>query len=639
MAEWKPKSAREVTDGEWRPKSGKPVEPHFSPPSFVRGQREADQMGDVQRFFTGMGGGAVNMAKNVGDVLTEGFDPRTPGVSWMKPDPQKWAEERAAQRYVTDSNVGEVGNFVGENAPLAAFGVGVGSALRAGLAKAAPVAIKAPGLVGKLVRALPRAVEGYYTGRAAGGPEHRNLGGGLGAAANVALPPLFSAGGRIMWRGLVNAGEAAQALHKAGVTKQTIGQMSPRSMVSQFEEAGTSSGAGGNILKAMRQEPVEQYQGVVLKKAPAPGSGPLPEGTVSERLRAAYESYDPAYGAIKEAPIPADMGGVSMRQAMGEAFDAVANNPDILADEIQRGAVNKFLQNKATVLDKVPVTPWPQSPRLPPGAAPGGPLGLPANASPSNPEALALALPDALARRGIVIPPKPVIPGMRGSIPAGAVMKVREGIRGQAAKTLASEDYTSAELLGGAEDVLTDALDTHLPKDGARKLRATDAAYAKYKTVADAVGRARDAPDGFRPTHLEAAVKAAAPTDDAYARGWGGELRDLSRHGREVFDQRVPLTGARALTAGPGHWVTTPTAVAANALFNSSPTVKNAMLGNLPLQRALTAAEAKLLRQESLARALRMTAAKELAADPIQSRLTDMTNWWDGLTGSKQKKP
>lgn len=538
----------------------------YVPNTLASGEDAVRGMSAYDRLMAGVGAGFDAVGKNVGDLVTQGFDPRTPGVARLRPDPEAWEEERRNTQALSDTTPGFIGKIVGETAGMAPATMAASAALPGLLPPA--VAASAPWLA----RALPKAArmafnaaEGFGQGYLMGGPGARKEAGGIGAAINAVGGPLLGKALAATYRGVVKPTAAALKLMKEGVSDLTIGQMSPRSWLSQFEEAGTSSGAGGNILKAQRQRAVDQWKDVVLRKTTPPGMPPATEGSTAEKLAETYRGFNEAYGPIKASPVPADMGGVTMRDAMSEAFRAATEDPMVMAPQATRDMVGEFLGNQATLLDRVPMTPWPSSPLLPAGQALPRAMGLPANAGASS-GAMVPTQANPLAQAGgIIIPPKPVVPGLRGTIPAGAVMKVRENIREEIGRQLSGKnpDYTSARFLENAEEPLTNALDTHLPKDAAKKLRGVDSQYRKYKTVEDTVRRAGDAPDGFRPTHLEAAVKAREEAGN-YARGAGGVMRDLSAGGREVFDGRVPLTGARYLTAGPMHWVTSPMAAFAN---------------------------------------------------------------------------
>lgn len=608
MSEWMPKSAREVPEEEWMPKSAKAVT-LARPRSVLHLAKAAvDEMNPAERFASGIGYGLTNTGKNVGDILANlpGQSPwlagaKNLGVEFLRPDREKWAEEQKDASFLTDTTSGMLGNVVGESAALLPLSMATGGAARLipAAAKGAPF----------LARALPKAaqfalnaLEGGGQGYVTGGPENRDTGSMMGALGNAVVGPLLSKTLGAAYRGIVKPTASALKLVKEGVKDLTMGQMAPRSALAQFEEAGTSSGLGGSILRAQRERGVDQWKDVIFNKQKPPGMANLPEGTDAERLAAAYQGFNEAYSPIKSKPIPADMGGVTMRDAMKEAFHAAAEDPRVMTDGNTRAMVEKFLQNEGTILDKVQTTPWPSSPLLASGQAQaGGPLRLSTAAAAAAPDSSALALRQAnpLAKQGgIIIPPKDVIPPMRGSIPAEALMEVREGIRREA-REQTGDDSAARRLLGNAEETLSDALDTHLPRDAAENLRAIDAQYRKHKVVSDAVRRAGDSPEGLRPMHLSNAVK-AHEDPGKYARGGGGALRDMAAAGRDVFDARIPLTGARYLTAGPLNYVTAPIAALANMGLP-----KRLLTGTTKPQQLAQGVEAALQKQLAIASFLR----------------------------------
>jgi hypothetical protein len=111
-----------------------------------------------------------------------------------------------------------------------------------------------------------------------------------------------------------------------------------------------------------------------------------------------------------------------------------------------------------------------------------------------------------------------------------------------------------AQAMDRAEGVINQALNSQLPSDASALLQRTDQQYSQYKVVENAVARSRDNAAGLTPAQLSAAV-AQNLESGSYARGAGGPLRDLARAGQEVFANRTPPTGARAITAGTLGWL------------------------------------------------------------------------------------
>lgn len=130
------------------------------------------------------------------------------------------------------------------------------------------------------------------------------------------------------------------------------------------------------------------------------------------------------------------------------------------------------------------------------------------------------------------------------------LLAVRSNIR-DALRQKARTGDEVIPLLKDAESAVTQAIVKGAPPEVAEKLAATDQQYALYKTLEDAARRAGDQPAGLSPTHLQNAIKGST-APGAYSRGAGGELRDLARAGKETFDVRVPMTGARMVTMIPG---------------------------------------------------------------------------------------
>ena len=108
------------------------------------------------------------------------------------------------------------------------------------------------------------------------------------------------------------------------------------------------------------------------------------------------------------------------------------------------------------------------------------------------------------------------------------------------------------EILTGAEQKITAALDSQLPPNVVQQVRAIDAKYGNFKVLEDALNRAMDRPEGFTPSQFSQAVRAGTTSKMGYAAG-GGRMRDVSRAASDVFTARQPPTGrqmAALLAAG-----------------------------------------------------------------------------------------
>jgi hypothetical protein len=145
-----------------------------------------------------------------------------------------------------------------------------------------------------------------------------------------------------------------------------------------------------------------------------------------------------------------------------------------------------------------------------------------------------------------------------GAIDSGDVLNLRSFLR-QELRNLPDDARQERALFENAVGALSDALESQLPEDAVSALRAADVQYAKAKTVADAVGRARDQVGGFTTKQLSTAVAQNTPTS-LYQQGGGGELRRLAQAGEKTVGAKIPVTGARLLSAGPVPYLTAPLA-------------------------------------------------------------------------------
>lgn len=606
-----------------------------------------ESMGPLERFRVGIGAGLSNIAKNVGDIAS----PILPDA--LTPDRQKWKEERELVAPVTDTTAGGAGEFVGE------------------VAATLPIGMGAEGLVAKTAgRLLPRAgalaarlAGGAAPGYVAAGPDHRVGGAVAGGLTALALPYA----GRLLgkaYRGVVKPSAAAQALREKGVEGMTIGQMSPQSLLAGFEEAG-QSGPMGQIIKEQRGKGLESWRKLVLNQGRAPGAPELASAAdPNAALAQAYEGFGPAYDKVRDVPVSVT--------GIGKALAGAADDPGIYATPEHVAAARRFLGNEAGLLERAapevtervakPPTPLRVVPddvtanaepwQLPNahagfGEAPLGALpkalqkmgGVEGTVVPEatvrrpgvlgplprafqKPESLPIGAPTRVGRKGAVAAaaeeavPEPATspPRLSGQVESGALLQARSNIRKEVARRIRSGDETGAQLLGGGEDVLSSRLEAALPEDAAAALRSTDAKYAQHKVVSDAVRRGGDV--GFTPSHLSAAVKKATESG-RYARGGGGELRDIAQLGREVFDTRIPANGARALMRLPiplGIGESVGDAIMLGTSFANRPSVQKGLLGEWGWQKGASATE-NWLRQKGILDALRVGTAERVASE------------------------
>lgn len=404
--------------------------------------------------------------------------------------PEEAAEQARLDRDLLATGAGRAGAFTGEvlaTAPVGGVAAGAGRALatRAGLGTAGRVA-------GRLVagNAGQGAAEGALMSEG-----DRLRGAAAGAAGGAILP---WAGGKLL-RGVsrgIQATPAARRLMNEGV-ELTPGQMNPDSAIGQLEEAATNVWGIGPMISRAREGAKQEWQRAARRKALPPGVKP---SEANGSIESVYAQYEPAYDKAKGFPLrPAVMreaGGdlplASFPQVRG-TFKQAAYDQSVFADDTTRKAVDGWLQNKLTAL---------------PGAGRG---------------------------------PDP--------IDSADLLKLRSEIRDQIRKLRSGRtpNEAAADLFGNAEKSVTEVLESQLPTATTRGLQATDAQYAQYKILEDALRRAGDQAGGLTPSQLSAAVKQATPAG-AYARGAGGPLRKLAASGKSVFDQRTPPTGARLAT-------------------------------------------------------------------------------------------
>jgi hypothetical protein len=419
------------------------------------------------------------------------------------------------------------------------YGAGAPAALASSIAMPGLKAAQGAGLG---LRALVGAGNGALQGAVAGAGDSEAetagdvakdalKGGALGGTVGAVLPVAGGAA-RALLRGVVKPSAAAQELARLGVdtSKLTLGQLNPEGAMAQIEEAGQHAIGSGNVIRGQREAGTQAWRDAVLKKATAPGWGLGPKGDTADKLAGAYETFKPAYEQIGAHAIEsAGPGQQSIGDQLRKAFQGAVEDQGVLATDADRAAIGKYLQNQASAL------------KLQPGQA----------------------------------------------STVGDLQAVRGTVRKDLAQALsgASPNYSSAKLLKNAERALSEHIEQNLPTRAQGLLRDTDARYALYKTVEDAVGRAGDKAEGLMPTHLSAAVKAATE-NGAYARGGGGELRELAAAGREALQAKSPPTGVRALMqAIPGsHYVQSPVAAVANM---DAP--KRALLGQTKPQLAMQA--------------------------------------------------
>lgn len=413
------------------------------------------------------------------------------------------------------------------------------------------------GAVGKGLQALAPAAKGVPAlSRLLGSRALASTAEGVGAGYLLAGPENRGAGATVgglvgyavpragaalssAWRGVVQPSPVARYLMDKGADELTIGQMAPGSKLAQIEQAGQSVAGAGPILTGQRNAGQASWQSAVLREAGETGPA---VGSLNDRAAAIYGDLGAAYDDIATtAPSARAAARPPNPSRIRRALGLAAEDKSVMATEADVSAVSKYLGNQASLAE----------------------------------------------RQGVASPE--------------VLLRIRSNIRDQARGLEAGDP--KLQLLKRAEESIDNRIRYVLPGDALRKLKATDAQYAKYKTVERALRKAKDSPTGFTPHQLSNAVSEGIDPG-AYARGAGGEMRKLAAAGRETLDTTSPPTGARGVTLQVP--VVKHLLAGGVALANTSP-IKRALLGDYAAQRAMHKAE-EYLRRKGLADALRRAA-------------------------------
>ncbi len=268
----------------------------------------------------------------------------------------------------------------------------------------------------------------------------------------------------------------------------TPGQVRPQGLMNSMEQSLLRVPVLGEIIGGARHGAQADFQRVAIEKAAAPGAS-ITAGRPSDMLSQAYESFQPLYDQAKGHPVDPT--------PLTNAFTAAATDRGVQATKSVRDSTSDWLDNQLTSLQR-----------------------------------------DA-----------------SGQVDSGQLLKLRSDIRTQIRRNRLSgsdEKMDSAQLMGGAERAITDALNSQLPADALTALRAADAQYGSYKILENAVAKSKDNPTGFTPENLSQSIKEATDKG-SYARG-GGRLRQFSMDAKETLAPTVPQTGALLPAIGAAAW-------------------------------------------------------------------------------------
>jgi len=338
---------------------------------------------------------------------------------------------------------------------------------------------------------VPRGVlagltEGGVQGAVAAGPDDRLEGLGMGVLTGGALPSA-----KRMAQVLASGRDmtrSARKLTSRGVDL-TPGQMQPESTYGQIEEAMMAVPGIGPRIKASRERGWTQTQNLIAQEAAPPGFTTQPRQDPQAMFRDLIDAYDKAYEVGRGFPVrPVIMKTQGNDVPLSQALKVAPSAP---GDDASRKYANSFLANELSAI------------------------------------------------RGRQLNSEDLF-SLRSRIRA----EVRDLRKNQNAP------FKAADMLENAEGRITEALESQLPPDVMRQIRAIDAKYGNFKTVEGALYRAGDREGGFTPAQFSQEVRQGSQSRMGYAAG-GGRMRDIAAAGREVFENRQPQTGRMALTVAP----------------------------------------------------------------------------------------
>lgn len=199
------------------------------------------------------------------------------------------------------------------------------------------------------------------------------------------------------------------------------------------------------------------------------------------------------------------------------------------------------------------------------------------------------------------------------------LLDIRSNIRTKMRDLANNDNYPDAgKLLEAAEKRATEVLESQLPPDAMKSLRAVDAKYGNFKVLESAIDRSKDRPDAFTPAQFSMSVKESAPSKGQYAAG-GGRMRDIARESADVFSPRTPVTGAQQPSQLAGYMAALPAAAMYGT--NRGRQLGKVLAGQTEIQRQIQDFERKFRRKlsaqerEDLARVLRMSGATYAAQE------------------------
>ena len=283
-------------------------------------------------FLEGMGQGAMNIVRNVGNMAGVVSD-------------ERMAEAAAQDAPLLATGAGKAGAFAGETAAVTLPTMGV-----AGLAG------RVGGLASKVAaNTLGRgALEGAAHGAIVAGPNDRMAGAVQGAAFGAVLP---AAGATYRAaRSGVRPTASARRLMDRGI-ELTPGQMNPRGSMNQLEEVTQALPVVGSVVREARGKGMRQFHHTIAQDVAPPGVRVAAKETVTDMVDDVYKAYGKAYDFAKGYPMSphiirtsgGDIPLVSFPKQPG-ALERAVRDRSIRADDATRKSVHSWLQNRLTQL-------------------------------------------------------------------------------------------------------------------------------------------------------------------------------------------------------------------------------------------------------------------------------------------------
>lgn len=408
---------------------------------------------------------------------------------------------------------------------VASFVVPGGAALKA--ARALPLAAK---LASKAPVLAPLAGEAALGAglSAAYAPEDRGTAaafGGVGGAAGYGI-------GRGVSRlagGLVKPSAQAKALQGKGVEDLTIGQAADQGtivgqMIRRGEESFQNLPLAGIAIRKARERANDSFGKVAINRAVPPGGKPL-EGPSREAFKSLKDDFDNAYSVLDDLNLPAVQSFATAPYKAGfniqkEISSIINNSEEMLPSNVKSeilSFINKGLYKKFG-LEKVS------------------------------------AKSDQFSLKGgkFSEPQRTILKNVKGKdfkqFQSDLNTKIRDLHLQRQSRT--SDDNAKLDAYKQIDQVLTEFLRRNVPKDIAKQLKETDAAYANFKTLERASAYISATEGKFTPAQLKRAVSAVTPKS-RYAKEQG-LLQDLTDPADTVLKPTMPDSGTAERVYGLG---------------------------------------------------------------------------------------